>query len=208
VDDGLQVALAALIGYLVGTFPSADVAARLATRGRVDLRAAGSGNPGGLNAMHELGKGWGIAVIVADLLKGAVAGGLGGLVGGGAGAYAAATAGIAGHIFPVWSRFRGGKGVATSAGACLAVFPAFFPIDAAVAAAGALGTRNPERTIWANGIVWVGASVLWWAAGLGNLWGPEPTIGLVVFSVISTVMIVGKFRVAAHRATVARSPTS
>ena len=77
MDDGLRVVLAALIGYLVGTFPSADIAARLATRGRIDLRTAGSGNPGGLNAMKELGKAWGVAVILADMAKGAIAGGLG-----------------------------------------------------------------------------------------------------------------------------------
>ena len=197
MDEGLRIALAALIGYLVGTFPSADVAARLATRGRVDLRSVGSGNPGGLNAMNELGKGWGVAVIVADLIKGVVAGGLGALVGSGAGAYAAATASIAGHIFPVWTRFRGGKGVATSAGACLAVFPAFFPIDAAVAAAGTLSTRNPERVIWCNGVAWMTSAVVWTVADLPNAWGPEPGAGLLAFSAISCAMIVYKFRVTA-----------
>ncbi len=202
MDEALQIAAAALIGYLVGTFPSADVACQLATRGRIDLRTAGSGNPGGLNAMKEIGAGWGVAVIVADMVKGAVAGGLGALVGSGAGAYAAATASMAGHIFPVWTRFRGGKGVATSAGACLAVFPAFFPIDAAVAAVGAVRTRNPERTIWVNAAVWLSAALVWWLADLSNLWGPEPTVGLVLFSAIGAAMIVYKFRVAARRAIV------
>jgi acyl phosphate:glycerol-3-phosphate acyltransferase len=200
VAEALRIALAALIGYVVGTFPSADAASRLATRGRVDLRTAGSGNPGGLNAMKEIGTGWGVAVIVADMVKGALAGALGALVGSGAGAYAAATTSMAGHIFPVWTGFRGGKGVATSAGACLAVFPAFFPIDAAVAALGAVRTRNPERTIWANGVVWVGAALVWWLADLPNLWGPEPTIGLVAFSAIGVAMIVYAFRVSSRRA--------
>ena len=83
-------------------------------------------------------------MLVADAAKGVVGAVAGRRLAGDAGAYLAATAAIAGHIAPVWSRFRGGKGVATSAGACLAVFPAYFPIDAAVAAAGAAGTRNPE----------------------------------------------------------------
>lgn len=200
MDDGLRIALAALIGYLVGTFPSADIAARLATRGRVDLRTAGSGNPGGLNAMKELGKAWGVTVILADMAKGAIAGGLGALVGGGAGAYAAATASIAGHIFPVWTGFRGGKGVATSAGACLAVFPAFFPIDAAVAAAGTLRTRNPERVIWCNGVAWMAAAIVWTVADLPNAWGPEPGAGLLAFSAISCALIVYKFRMTAVQA--------
>jgi len=198
--EAAELVLATLIGYLVGTFPSADVASRLATRGQVDLRRAGSGNPGGLNAMKTIGTAWGIVVIVADMAKGVVAGVLGMLVAGDGGGYAAATASMAGHIFPVWSRFRGGKGVATSAGACLAVFPAFFPIDAAVAMVGAARTRNPERTIWANAVVWIGAALLWWLADLPNLWGPGSTVGLVAFSVIGSGMIVWKFRVAAVHA--------
>jgi acyl phosphate:glycerol-3-phosphate acyltransferase len=197
VSDVLPTALAALVGYLLGSIPTADIVTRLATRGRVDIRAAGSGNPGGLNAMQVVGKGWGVAVIVVDVAKGAAAGFAGYAIGDTAGAYAAATASIAGHIFPVWSRFRGGKGVATSGGACLAVFPPFFPIDAAVAAMGALGTRHPERTIWVNGVVWIGLAVLWWALDLPNLWGPPPTWGLVAFTVVSSIMIAGKFRAAA-----------
>ena len=194
----LGVALAALVGYLLGTFPSADVISRIATRGRVDLRASGSGNPGGLNAMKQIGTAWGIVVIVVDVAKGVVAGFLGMAIGGDGGAYAGAATSMAGHIWPVWSRFRGGKGVATSAGACLAVFTAFFPIDVVVAVFGAARTRNPERTIWANAIVWVGAAVAWWLADIPNLWGPDPSWGLVAFSVAGAGMIVWKFASAAR----------
>jgi acyl phosphate:glycerol-3-phosphate acyltransferase len=197
VGDALLTGLAAAVGYLLGTIPTADLVTRAATRGRVDIRQAGTGNPGGLNAMQVVGRGWGVAVIAVDIGKGAVAGFAGYAIGDVAGAYAAASASIAGHIFPVWSHFRGGKGVATSAGACLAVFPPFFPIDLAVAALGALGTRNPERTIWVNAVVWTGAAVLWSALELPNLWGPEPTWGLVAFSVAGAGMIVGKFRATA-----------
>jgi glycerol-3-phosphate acyltransferase PlsY len=196
----VRLAAAALLGYLIGTFPSADVVCRIATRGRVDIRAVGSGNPGGLNAMKSVGTAWGVVVIVVDMVKGGAAGFVGMAVGGDGGGYAAATTSIAGHIFPVWSRFRGGKGVATSAGACLAVFPAFFPIDAAVAAAGALRTRHPERTIWGNGVAWIGSALVWWLADLPNLWGPSPTWGLVAFAVVASAMIVWKFRVAAMQA--------
>jgi glycerol-3-phosphate acyltransferase PlsY len=199
----LEVVLAALIGYLLGTFPSADVVSRIATRGRVDLRASGSGNPGGLNAMKEIGTAWGVVVILVDITKGVAAGVAGMAVGGDAGGYAAATASIAGHIWPVWSRFRGGKGVATSAGACLAVFPAFFPIDVVVAVFGAARTRHPERTIWGNGVVWVGSALVWWLADLPNLWGPDPSWGLVAFAVISSALIVWKFRSARPAPTIA-----
>lgn len=204
----MALVLATLIGYLLGSFPSGDVVSRLATRGRVDLRTAGSGNPGGLNAMKTIGTAWGIVVIVADMAKGVAAGVVGMLVAGDGGGYAAATASIAGHIFPVWSGFRGGKGVATSAGACLAVFPAFFPIDAAVAGTGAARTRNPQHTIWTNGVVWIGSALVWWLADLPNFWGPAPTLGLVAFSAIGSGMIVWKFRVAARQDQLGTAPKS
>jgi len=202
MHDELLTLAAALAGYLVGTFPTADLVTRIATRGRVDIRATGSGNPGGLNAMKVVGAKWGVLVIVVDIVKGVIAGLLGWLIGGEPGAYAGATAGIAGHIFPVWSRFRGGKGVATSGGAVLVVFPVYFPIDAAVAAIGALSTKNSERVVWISAPVWVGAALAWWLADLPNLWGPEPTVGLPISAAIGAGMIVGKF-IAARQALVA-----
>src|SRR5215210_914129 len=112
--DVVLTVAAAAAGYLLGTIPSAGVVAWLATRGEINLREAGSGNPGAINAIKMLGTRWGLVVLVADIAKGAAAGLLGLAIGGDPGAYAAATAAIAGHIFPVWSGFRGGKGVATS----------------------------------------------------------------------------------------------
>jgi glycerol-3-phosphate acyltransferase PlsY len=187
------VAAAGALGYVLGSFPSADVAARVATRGRIDLRAEGSGNPGATNAAKVLGTTWGIVVLVADMAKGAAAGLFGMRFGGDAGGYVAATAAIVGHILPVWSRFRGGKGVATSAGACLAVFPAYFVFDLAVAALGAVAARRAERATQISGVVWVGASVLWWLADLPNAWGPHPSFGLVLFASVSTALILVKF---------------
>lgn len=195
--------VAGAVGYLVGSFPSADAAARLAPGDRRDLRREGSGNPGGVNAGQVLGKKWGVAVILADVAKGALAGFAGGRVGGDAGAYTAATASIAGHIYPPWTRFRGGKGVATSAGACLAVFPAFFPIDAAVAAAGVAGSRHAERTVQINAAVWTLSSVVWWKGDLPNAWGPRPSRGLVTFSVVGSALILHKFRSVRRRDAVA-----
>jgi len=197
-DVSLAV-VAAAVGYLLGTIPSADVVSRLATRGRVDLRMAGSGNPGAINAIKILGTRWGLVVLAADIAKGAGAGLAGRLIGGDAGAYAAATAAIGGHIFPVWSRFRGGKGVATSAGACLAAFPAYFPIDLAVAGASALRSRRAELGTQVACFIWVASAAIWWWAGLPNLWGPEPSVGLFLFAVIGSTMILYKFRAAARK---------
>lgn len=187
------VVAAAGFGYLAGTAPSADAAARLARGGGVDLRSSGSNNPGALNAAQQLGTRWGVAVLVADAAKGAIAGAVGKRIIGDTGAYVAATASIAGHIWPVWSRLRGGKGVATSAGACLAVFRAYFPIDAGVAALGAVRTRNAETSVQISTVTWTLCAVLWWRRGWANLWGPRPTAGLPAFAVASSTMILAKF---------------
>ena len=194
-----RLLIAASLGYLAGTLPSADSATRLAGAVDTDLRSAGSGNPGAANAAAVLGRRWGLAVLAADMSKGAIAGTIGRVIAGPAGAYTAAASAIAGHIAPVWSGGRGGKGVATSAGACLAVFPAYFPIDTAVAVAGAAASRNAERTIRWSCAAWVALSVLWWRRRLPNAWGPEPSVGLPLFAVAGSAMILAKFR-AARRA--------
>ena len=54
MSDVGEVLVGAAIGYLIGTFPSADLVTRVATRGRVDIRSAGSGNPGGLLQITEM----------------------------------------------------------------------------------------------------------------------------------------------------------
>jgi glycerol-3-phosphate acyltransferase PlsY len=184
---------AALVGYLLGSIPSADIASRIATRGEIDLRSVGSGNPGATNAAAQLGKTWGALVLAADLAKGTAAGFAGRAVGGDAGGYIAATTAVAGHIAPPWSGFKGGKGVATSAGACLAVFPAYFPMNAAVTALGASQSRNAERAVQLAAVAWVGAGLVWWRYQLPNGWGPPPTRGLPAFSVASCALILGAF---------------
>lgn len=184
---------AAVAGYLIGTFPTADLVTRIATHGTVDIRATGSGNPGGLNTLQSVGTVWGVVVVIVDVVKGVAAALVGWAIAGVPGAYAGATAGIVGHVLPVWSRFRGGKGVATSAGALLVVFPIFFPVDAVAVAGGALGLRNAEHAIWVVCPLWVVSAFVWWLAELPNLWGPEATIGLPIFAVVSAALILWKF---------------
>ena len=97
---------AASVGYLLGMIPSADIAARISRRS--DLRATGTGNPGGMNAVHMLGKSWGAAVTVADIGKGVAAARLGRALAGDAGANLASTAAVGGHCYPLGR--TGGKG--------------------------------------------------------------------------------------------------
>jgi glycerol-3-phosphate acyltransferase PlsY len=122
--------LVSFIAYLIGSFPSGYLAGRMCG---VDLRVCGSGNIGATNALRVLGKKWGYAVFVCDALKGALAVMAGFVIGelprweGFVVPVHVAVAGaffvVVGHSFPVWLGFRGGKGIATSAGIMLALFP-------------------------------------------------------------------------------------
>jgi glycerol-3-phosphate acyltransferase PlsY len=192
VSDGVQILLGVLIGYVIGLFPSADLVTRVATRGTVDLRASGSGNPGGLNAARVLGKKWGLLVIVLDTAKGALAGFIG-LALGDAGAYAAGTAVIAGHCWPFYNGFRGGKGVAAAGGSFISVFPPMLPIDGLITAAVAFLGKSSRLAIRAALLVWVVAAAVWWAADLSTWWGPDPGVGLMIYAVVGAGMIVVRF---------------
>lgn len=187
-----RTALATGLGYAAGLLPSAQLASRVATGGAVDLRVAGSGNPGATNAAAHLGAGWGLAVLGLDLGKGIVAAALGRVVGGATGGYAAGAAAIGGHVYPVTHGFRGGKGVATSAGASLVLFPAYFPLDAAVAAIAATGTRDADQAIRISATVWVVAATVWWRRQLPNAWGPAPSAGLAGFAAAGAVQMLAR----------------
>jgi glycerol-3-phosphate acyltransferase PlsY len=188
----LRLLLAAGGGYLLGTFPSADLASWVVTGGRVDLRRSGSGNPGGVNAQRLLGRRAGRAVKTADVAKGAVACVWGRRLAGDTGAHVAGVAAVAGHCYPAWSRFRGGKGAATSFGQSLVTFPAYAPIDAGLAfvLARLPGLRRPALvSVGGSSLVWVLASVLWWRRGLPNLWGTRPTAALPLANAASVLVI-------------------
>jgi len=196
----LSLLSAAAAGYLVGTAPAAAIVARLKTGGSLDLRSAGTGNPGGLNALRLLGRRAGAAVVVADVGKGIAACVVGRRLAGDDGAHLSGVAAVAGHCYPLWTGFRGGKGVATSFGQCLYTFPAFAPVDAAVAVAVARvpGLRRPAfAAVAASSTAWLLASVLWWRRGGPNLWGPRPTAALPLANAATVAIIASR---AARRA--------
>jgi glycerol-3-phosphate acyltransferase PlsY len=111
--------LAAVVGYLVGAVSPATLIAR--TRG-VDLRTVGSGNPGAANAGRALGRRTGVLVALLDVAKGAVPAAAFGAVDHRAGLLAGLLA-VLGHITSPYLRGKGGKGVATAAGAILGSHP-------------------------------------------------------------------------------------
>ena len=117
-----------LLGYLAGSVPFAFLLAR---RAGIDVRFAGSGNVGAANVMRTTGTRRAILVMSLDVAKGALAVALALVVHAGVTLTAlAAAAAVVGHIYPVWLRFHGGKGVAVAAG----VFPVLTPIATALAA--------------------------------------------------------------------------
>ena len=190
-----RIGLAAAVGYGLGSVSWADFAARRATSGQVDLRAAGSGNPGALNAIETLGKRWGVAVAVADVAKGATASVVGRAIGGDIGAHAGGIAAVAGHCYPVWTGFRGGKGVAAASGHCIATFPAAVPIEIVAGAVGILGPfkRRSHTTAALLATTWVATSLLWWQRRWPNPWGPTPTIALPIAATASSALVLHRF---------------
>lgn len=136
--EPLPAALALASGYLVGSVPFGFLIGRL--KG-VDVRRQGSGNIGATNVWRVLGRTWGLTTFLLDFLKAPVAIGIVVWIAGRNGVDAPATtwckiAGFAGavlgHNFPVWLRFRGGKGVAASAGGLLVLMPQAFLVVAVV----------------------------------------------------------------------------
>jgi acyl phosphate:glycerol-3-phosphate acyltransferase len=119
-----------LAGYTLGSIPFAYLFARV-LRG-IDLREVGSGNVGAANLMRTTGIASGVAAVVLDGSKGALAVALAGRMAGGDTVPAAAgVAAILGHTFSMWLGFRGGKGVATACGA----FSLLAPVATMIAAA-------------------------------------------------------------------------
>lgn len=114
-DLFLPVAL--VIGYLFGSIPFGLILTRLA--GTPDLRSIGSGNIGATNVLRTGRKGLAAATLLLDALKGTVAVIIAGAIGGPNAAMIAALGAFLGHLFPVWLKFRGGKGVAVYIGVLL-----------------------------------------------------------------------------------------
>jgi glycerol-3-phosphate acyltransferase PlsY len=114
----LPVAL--ILGYLLGSIPFGLILTKLA--GTQDLRSIGSGNIGATNVLRTGRKGLAAATLICDALKGTIAVVIAGYFGGPNAAMLAALGAFLGHLFPVWLKFRGGKGVAVYIGVLIGLF--------------------------------------------------------------------------------------
>ena len=113
-----MTALPLLIGYLLGSIPFGLILTRVTGAG--DLRAIGSGNIGATNVLRTGRKGLAAATLLLDMAKGAAAVMIGQKFGS-SGAVIGGAAAFVGHVYPIWLKFRGGKGVATMLGVTLAL---------------------------------------------------------------------------------------
>jgi glycerol-3-phosphate acyltransferase PlsY len=142
----VEIITVTIAGYLLGAIPFAYIAGRL-IRG-VDIRQVGGGNMGALNTVREIGLIPGLIVLVADMGKGAAAV----LIASGLGVplvwvFAAGLASVLGHNWPVFLKFKGGKGGATTIGVLLALMPTEAGISLAIMAVIIIITSNVRLAI-------------------------------------------------------------
>ena len=182
----MQIILAVVFGYLAGSVPFAYLLAR---RRGIDLRHAGSGNLGEANVLRTVGVWAAVIVMLLDALKGlAAVFAAQAITPGDAAPVAAGLASILGHIYPVWLRFRGGKGVATAAG----MFALLAPVALSIAGVVFVITVVVTRFVSAGSVAAAIALVI--AAAVTGAPGP------VVAGAVGAAMIV-VFR---HRANMER----
>jgi len=144
-----NIVIAIIVGYVFGSFPAAYLAGRL--RKGIDLRHVGSRNMGAMNVFYEVGPMDAVLVAMADLGKGIAAVLLVRWLSGVSPIASfdilrdgiTATAAMLGHIFPVFLRFRGGKGAATAIGILMFLMPWAVPFLAIVFFVAVFITRNP-----------------------------------------------------------------
>lgn len=176
------------IGYLLGSIPFGFLIARIA--GIRDIRRSGSGNIGATNISRTVGIAPGLATLLLDGGKGAIAVWIAGRLGHGAPPFLAwaGLAAILGHMFPVWLRFRGGRGVATAIGVFLMIGP---------------------LAVLADLVLWLAVMLMWRYASLSSiLWaallplamywlyspGLHPPPSISVCTILAAVMIIWRHR--------------
>jgi glycerol-3-phosphate acyltransferase PlsY len=191
----LTLLLALAAGYLLGSIPFGLILTKMTGSG--DIRSVGSGNIGATNVLRTGRKGLAAATLVGDMLKGTAAVLIAKWFAGPDAALVAGLGAVLGHVFPVWLRFKGGKGVATYIGVLIAVswpmaaaFGAIWIAVAALARYSSLSgliasAATPALLCWYSGgkpaLLFAVLTTLIWVMHRGNiarlLAGTEPKIG-------------------------------
>ena len=191
----MTLALAFALGYLLGTIPFGVVLTRAA--GGPDLRAVGSGNIGATNVLRTGSKALAAATLIGDMLKGTAAVLLAAHFFGREAALAAGLGAVLGHVFPLWLKFKGGKGVATYIGVLIglawiaaAIFGAIWLAVACISRysslAALIASALTPVTLWLMNrpdaaVLYAALTALLWFMHRANisrlLQGSEPKIG-------------------------------
>jgi acyl phosphate:glycerol-3-phosphate acyltransferase len=143
--------VAFIIGYLLGSIPFGLILTKLA--GTEDLRSIGSGNIGATNVLRTGKKGLAAATLLGDLLKGTAAVIIAGSLWGPNAAMLAGLGAFLGHLFPLWLKFKGGKGVATYIGVLLGLFWPAAAVFGAIWIATAVTTRYSSLSALVAGLL-------------------------------------------------------
>lgn len=171
-----------VIGYILGCFSTAYVVGRVF--GNLDIRKYGSGNAGTTNIMRILGTKAGIITFIGDALKGVLAVWIGQWIGHEIGGYICGIAAVIGHNWPIFLKFKGGKGIATSLGTILALQPVIALIMLIVA----IGLIALTRYV---SLASVGGALAFPIISIVTKWDNKP---LVVFSLLLGLMAIYKHK--------------
>jgi glycerol-3-phosphate acyltransferase PlsY len=178
----MESLLPLLVGYGVGSLPLGYLMTSRLTG--IDLRRVGSGNVGATNVYRAAGLTLALVVVLVDLAKGASSVLLTArMTSGSATPVAAGLAAIIGHVYPIWLRFQGGKGVATACG----VFLALAPLATAVAAGSFL------LVVWITRYVSLG-SVVATALLPALVWMTNEPIPVVAGAIVSALLVIERHR--------------
>jgi acyl phosphate:glycerol-3-phosphate acyltransferase len=190
-----RVLVALVLGYLFGSIPFGLLLTRMTGHG--DIRAIGSGNIGATNVLRTGSKGLAAATLLGDALKGTAAVVVGSALAGLPGALFGGFASFLGHLYPVWLKFRGGKGTATYIGVALGLYWPSLVVFAVAWLGAAFVTRYSSVGAltasvvttaaffafgqWQSGIVFIPITLLLWLRHSGNIQrlvaGTESKIG-------------------------------
>lgn len=185
--SGSAALIALLVGYLFGSIPFGIILTKLA--GGPDLRSIGSGNIGATNVLRTGNKKLAAATLVGDMLKGTAAVIVGArLLGGPEAALVAGVGAFFGHLFPVWLRFKGGKGVATYLGVLIGVKGSIALVFAAIWLSVAYLSRYSSLSALVASFLT--PFLLWFWAGM-----PKAAVVMAGLTVLLWIM---------HRANIAR----
>jgi glycerol-3-phosphate acyltransferase PlsY len=160
--------LALVVAYLVGSIDFGVIVPRLMG---IDIYEHGSGNPGTSNVFRTLGKKAAAVVLLGDLTKGLAAVAMAAVIAGSEPvSHAAGLSAVLGHVFPVWHRFKGGRGVATAIGAAIWLEPWFGIAVAVVWAAVVIVTKTASVASLAAMVAFVPGFAIGGTRGWSLVW--------------------------------------